>query len=127
MSHRLLPETFMDLAPFVERWALPTEKARNRKRLASTMEEIQALYDAMVSRGASILEYFDNLERSGVAKSGLPEEGRNLLYLMFALAEVAPAVEVFKQPSVIDGFDSTRFVPDHESEDWMKMQQRAHA
>jgi hypothetical protein len=31
--------------------------------------------------------------------------------LALALAEVAPAIEFYKQPAVIDGYDPTRFVP----------------
>ena len=34
--------------------------------------------------------------------------------LTLSLAEVAPAVEKFNQPTVIDGFDFKRFVPVHD-------------
>jgi hypothetical protein len=50
----------------------------------------------------------------------MPEDTRRLFYLALSLAEVATAVELYKQPDVIDGFDPARFVPDHESSDWQK-------
>ena len=40
-----LPPDFADLEPFAD-WALPTEAERYAKRLASTMAELQAFYDA---------------------------------------------------------------------------------
>lgn len=123
MSSNQLPEEFADLEAFVTAWALPSEIARRTKRLASTMEEIQAFYDAMLARGEAILRHLESLERAG-APDAIPEASQRLLYLMFSLAEVAPAVEVFKQPSVIDGFDAARFEPDHESEDWKRMRHR---
>ena len=39
----------------------------------------------------------------------MPEDARNLFYLTLSLAEVAPAVELFRQPTVIDGYDVKRF------------------
>ena len=41
----VLPPDFADLEPFAD-WALPTEGERYGKRLASTMDELQAFYDA---------------------------------------------------------------------------------
>ena len=40
-----LPAEFADLEPFSD-WILETERERYAKRLASTMEELQAFYDA---------------------------------------------------------------------------------
>jgi hypothetical protein len=34
--------------------------------------------------------------------------------MTLSLAEVAPAVELFGQPSVVDGYDITRFTPQHD-------------
>ena len=38
----LLPPEFADLKPFVETWCLPTETERFERRLASSMDELQA-------------------------------------------------------------------------------------
>ena len=45
----LLPADFADLEPYAD-WALPGEGARYAKRLASTMDELQAFYDAAFPR-----------------------------------------------------------------------------
>ena len=42
----LLPDAFADLEPFAA-WCLATERERYAKRLASTMPEMQAFYDAI--------------------------------------------------------------------------------
>ena len=46
---RPLPPEFADLEPFAD-WALPTERERYAKRLSSTMDELQAFYDAALPR-----------------------------------------------------------------------------
>ena len=42
------PSDFADLEPFAD-WALASERERYAKRLASSMDELQALYDAVFS------------------------------------------------------------------------------
>lgn len=106
MSHRMLPDQFEDLEPFVRAWALATERERNRKRLSSTMEEVQAFYETMLPRMEAVIEYLHQF-----SLGNMPEEAKRLFYLALSLAEVAPAVELFKQPSVVDGFDPARFIP----------------
>ena len=44
-----LPAEFADLEPFAD-WCLETEAERYAKRLASTMDELQAFYDAAFPR-----------------------------------------------------------------------------
>jgi pyruvate/2-oxoglutarate dehydrogenase complex dihydrolipoamide acyltransferase (E2) component len=109
MSERLLPELFQDLEPFVSAWALATERERSGKRLSSSMEEIQAFYHALLPRMDSIIAYLNQFPLEN-----MPADAQRLLYLSFSLAEVAPAVELFKQPSVVDGYDAARFVPVHD-------------
>jgi len=91
-----LPADFADLEPFAE-WALPTEKARYAKRLASSMDELQAFYDAAFPRmeaATSYLEQFDINE--------LPEDAKRLLWLYCSLVTVSFPVEVWRQPRVPD-------------------------
>ena len=45
-----LPAGFADLEPFTASGALATEKERFAKRLASSMDELQAFYDAALPR-----------------------------------------------------------------------------
>ena len=116
MPNQLLPDQFKDLEPFVSPWALATETERNRKRLSSPMEEIQAFYKAMMLRMEAVMEYLGQfpLNEKPEKAGKMPEDARRLFYLALSLAEVAPAVELYNQPGVIDGFDPARFVPDHE-------------
>jgi hypothetical protein len=96
MTMATLPADFADLEPFAA-WAIPTEKARYAKRLSSTIEELQAFYDAALPRmeaATSYLEQFDMDE--------LPDDAKNLLWLYCALVTVSFPVEVWRQPRVPD-------------------------
>ncbi|MFT4561805.1 MAG: hypothetical protein ACI9BW_001547 [Gammaproteobacteria bacterium] len=106
MSEATLPTPFSDLEAWTL-WALETEKERSDKRQASSMAEIQAFYNALLPRTEAALEY---LEQFPLAD--MPADANSLLLLTLSLAEVAPAVELFGQPSVVDGYDVTRFQPE---------------
>jgi len=108
MSERCFPESFKDLEPLAA-WALETETARSRKRQASTMAEIQAFYDALLPRMQAVLSYLNRFP-----PDGLPVQEARLFYLSLALAEVAPAVELFQQPSEPDTYPVEKFIPEHE-------------
>ena len=107
MPERQLPEPFADLEPFIG-WSLTTEKERQRKRMSSAMEEIQVFYDAIFPRMDAIIAYLDQFPLHS-----MPADAQRLLQLTFSLAEIASAVELFKQPGVADGYDAARFVPTH--------------
>jgi hypothetical protein len=107
MPERQLPEPFADLEPFLG-WSLPTEKERQQRRVSSSMGAIQAFYDVILPRMNGIIDYLDQFPLNA-----MPADARRLLDMAFSLAEIAPAVEQFKQPSVADGYDATRFVPTH--------------
>ena len=93
----MLPPAFADLEPFSD-WALPSEYDRYAKRLASTMDELQAFYDAAFPRleqdGAEYLK--------GVKLDGISEQDQNLLWLFSSLVTVSFPVEVWRQPFVPD-------------------------
>ncbi len=91
-----LPAEFASLEPFGG-WILATERERYAKRLESSMDEMQAFYDAafpLLEHATAYLEQFplDNL----------PEPERNLLLLMMSLVMVSFPVEVWKQARVPD-------------------------
>ena len=96
-----LPADFADLEPFAD-WALPTEAERYDKRIASTMDELQAFYDAAFARLDDGTAYLEQ-----VAVDDLTDEGRNLLWLFAALITVSFPVEVWRQPKVPDSGAST--------------------
>jgi hypothetical protein len=91
-----LPTDFADLEPFSE-WCLATEADRYAKRLASTMEEMQAFYDAAFPRLEEVLGYLDRLELDA-----LPEDAGRLLMLCYSLINVSFPVEVWRQARVPD-------------------------
>ena len=92
----MLPAGFADLEPFTA-WCLPSEKDRFAKRIASTMPELQAFYDAAFPR---LQESEDYLKR--VALDGISDEERNLLWLFASLVTVSFPVEVWRQARVPD-------------------------
>jgi len=59
MSATLLPSEFSDLERFAAKWCLPTERERYATRLASTMDEMQAFYDAAMPRADAAMTYLD--------------------------------------------------------------------
>jgi hypothetical protein len=91
-----LPSDFADLEPFAE-WAIPTERARYDKRVASTMPELQAFYDAAFPRMEDALVYLEQY-----SMDDLPDDAKRLLWLYCALVTVSFPVEVWRQPRVPD-------------------------
>ena len=92
----VLPPDFADLEPFTD-WCLPSEAERYAKRLASSMDEMQAFYDAAFPRLPQILVYLDDLPLDD-----LPEDAHRLLELSYSLVNISFPVEVWRQPRVPD-------------------------
>ncbi len=92
----LLPTEFADLEPFAA-WCLPTEAERYSKRLVSSMEEMQAFYDAAFPRLGGITAYLDACDLDS-----LPDDARRLLQLAYSLVNVSFPVEVWRQARVPD-------------------------
>ena len=93
----MLPEEFAGLEPFAGKWCLPTEAARYAQRLASTMAEMQAFYDAAFPRVRDAMAHLDQFPLRE-----LPERELNLLHLVYSVVMVSLPVEVWHQPRVID-------------------------
>jgi hypothetical protein len=91
-----LPAEFADLEPYAA-WALPTANERYDKRLASSMDEMQAFYDATLPRLDDALTYLD-----GFGLGDLPDDARNLLWLLSSLVTASFPVEVWRQARVPD-------------------------
>ena len=93
----MLPEAFADLEPYAATWCLRTETERFDRRLASTMDEMQAFYDAAFPRLPDALDYLDQY-----ALDALPDDATHLLWLCYSLVQVSFPVEVWRQPRVPD-------------------------
>ena len=92
----VLPTEFADLEPFAD-WALETEAERYAKRLASSMDELQAFYDAAFPRLEESTDYLKS-----VALDGISDEDQHLLWMFSALVTVSFPVEVWRQARVPD-------------------------
>jgi len=97
----VFPPDFADLEPFAD-WSLRTEAERYAKRLASTMAELQAFYDAAFPRLAPATAHLDALDIGA-----LPEDATRLLWLCYSLVNVSFPVEVWRQPRVPDSGAAT--------------------
>ena len=91
----MLPDEFADLEPFAAKWCLPTERERYGTRLASTMAEMQAFYDAVTPRAEAAMDYIARFPFDQ-----LPEEAQNLLHLLYSMIQISFPVEVWRQPRV---------------------------
>ena len=98
------PSDFADLEPLRAAWAIGDEAARNRRRLASSMADLQAFYNAVLPRMDAIIQHLNSRPLDGLA----PGE-QALLDLALMFMEVAPAVEIYKDPDVPWGFAAERF------------------
>jgi hypothetical protein len=96
-----LPPGFADLEQFSQ-WCLATEPQRYQKRLASSMADMQAFYDAITARAEDALAYCDKF-----TLDDLPEDVMNLMHLLYSMVMVSFPVECWKQPRIPDSGAST--------------------
>ena len=98
MNHARLPPEFAQLEPYAATWCLATEPERWAQRLRSSMEEMRAFYDAFFPRAEEAIAYCERFPLDN-----MPLEAERLLQLLLSLLMVSYAVEVWKQPEVING------------------------
>jgi hypothetical protein len=97
VSDALLPQEFADLEPWAATWCLATEPERWARRLASSMEELQAFYEAVFPRAEEAIAWCDRFPLDD-----MPADAERLLQLLHSLLMVSYAVEVWKQPRVVN-------------------------
>ncbi|MBV8693030.1 MAG: hypothetical protein JO367_09250 [Actinobacteria bacterium] len=90
------PTDFADLEPFAD-WALATEGERYAKRLSSSMDELQAFYDAVFPRLEPAMAYLDAHDLNA-----LPDDATRLLWLCYSLINASFPIEVWRQTRVPD-------------------------
>jgi hypothetical protein len=91
-----LPTDFAELEPFID-WSLEHEAERYAKRLSSTMDELQAFYDAAFPRLEDAMAHLDQHDFNA-----LPDDATRLLWLCYSLVNASFPVEVWRQPRVPD-------------------------
>lgn len=103
MSGISLPAGFEDLAPWAD-WSLARMDERRDRRTGSSMEEIDAFYNAVLPRMDAVLDHL-----GATLLDGIDPQSEALLNMALMLAEIAPAVEQFGEPTVSYGYDVNRF------------------
>ena len=93
----MLPDEFSDLERFAAKWCLATEAERYAERLATSMPEMQAFYDAIMARAEEAIAYCDKFPLDD-----MPDDARNLLHLLYSMVMVSFPVECWGQARVPD-------------------------
>jgi hypothetical protein len=91
-----LPVEFAALEPF-SAWIIEKQDDRYERRLASSMEEMQALYDTMMPLLPAIIEYCNRF-----SLDDLPDSVHKLMLLSYSLVQASFPVEAWKQARVPD-------------------------
>lgn len=104
MNAPLLPPGFSELEAWIA-WALPTERERMEKRVASPMDEIIAFHGAMSARVEEAITYLNQFPYAALAP-----DARRLCDLALSLVEVSSLVEMYKDPANLYMVEASRFV-----------------
>ncbi len=100
----MLPADFADLERFAAEWAMDSEQARNKFRVAQSLADLEDFYNAVFPRMDALCAYIDQYPIDA-----MPRPAARLLQLGLMLMEVVPAVEVYRQPDVPNAIDFARF------------------
>ena len=92
----MLPAEFTYLERFSD-WCLASEAERYAKRMATSMAEMQAFYDAITPRAEEAISFCDKFPLDD-----LPDDVLNLMHLVYSMIMVSFPVECWKQPRVPD-------------------------
>jgi hypothetical protein len=103
---RNLPDGFEALEPYVNAWALETERERAAKRWGGDYEEMRRFYDAMVEHITLAIKHLNAFD-----VNRMPPAESKLMNLALSLAEIANSIEIYKQPGVPKAFSPRQYVP----------------
>ena len=90
-----LPADFMDLAQFVEYWAVPGQNERRYQRCDATFDEIKRFYNAMYPRADAAMAYLADFPLRD-----MPGPEARLMRMVLSLAQASMAVEVHGEARV---------------------------
>jgi hypothetical protein len=97
MTDTLLPSQFAELEPYASTWCLATEAERFATRMRTSMDGLQAFYDAIVPRAEEAIAYCDQFPLDA-----MPADTVNLLRLLYSMVMVSFPVECWRQARVPD-------------------------
>jgi hypothetical protein len=98
------PARFAALESYAGAWALQDADARLRKRMRSSMAELETFYQAVLPHLEAALLYLDEFEFGK-----LPTAQRRLHWLTLACAEAALSVEIYRAPTLPMAPEISRF------------------
>ena len=102
-----LPGEFAALEPFTE-WALPSERDRHRKRIATDRPTVRTFYDAMFPHMPAIMDFLDGIPVQDFDRQ--PAEVRTLHHLALAFMECSHPIDMnWHTTDVDDAFPTSRF------------------
>ena len=90
----MLPKEFAALEPYAPTWALATEQERWDQRMASSMDELQAFYDAIFPLVEDAIAFCDKFDLHD-----MPDDAANLLRMIYSFILVSFPVELWRQPN----------------------------
>lgn len=109
MPDMIFPPAFEGLETIAQKWAKPTETARDEIRWNATSEEFAAFYETVIPHIDAILDFLSTRQPEDLDKAE-----RRLFYLACAFAEASPHHELYKGSAEVPfSFDARRFVPAH--------------
>ena len=94
---------FQHLTKYIDEWGLSTRDERLEKRLASTIDQLQAFYDAVAPSLQDIIEFLNQWPLSEI-----PADYQPLANTALMLCEVDNAVNKWKSSTLNDGVDPRR-------------------
>jgi hypothetical protein len=97
MTATRLPAEFADWERFAEKWCKPTEDERWDTRLASSFEEVEEFYDALMPRAEEAIAHCDRFPLDA-----MPDDVKNLVNLLCSLTQASFPAECWKQVWVPD-------------------------
>lgn len=95
-----MTDEFLTLAPFVEKWGLPSFEERVQVRMTSSIEELDSFYATMAPYLDRIIKFLDQWPLDDI-----PAEHRPLAYATLALCEIDNAVNRWRQPRLLRAQD----------------------
>jgi hypothetical protein len=104
----MLPAQFRELEAYLD-WAQPGDEERARQRMGSTVEEITAMYQAVLPHFPEIMTHL-----GAVDPRAMSDEDRSLLCLVVGFVESADSVEYYAPTGLLGPDDLLRFNAGHD-------------
>lgn len=107
MSDAILPAGFAGLEPYVQQWALRTERERHQMRVASGLGPTRVFYQAVTPHIHDMIAHLNTFP--GADPDDLPPPQRRLYDLALAFMEASHPIDLnWQRPDIDDAFPFER-------------------